>query len=136
MNWCGTTEPFLKPEPAARRAARGPGAAAAGAAEAPAGGGKIGGTSGSGSTTGDEDAQTQQDQAASTEQTQQQSTRRVRTASSSTKVSFTGDVQASVPTAESVRGSAAFPWGWVFAGLGALGILAFAAAKIVNKKRG
>lgn len=105
-------------------------------AEAPAGGGKIGGTSVSGSTTGDEDAQTQQDQAASTEQTQQQSARRVRTASSSTKVSFTGDVQASVPTAESVRGSAAFPWGWVFAGLGALGILAFAAAKIVNKKRG
>lgn len=35
MNWCGTTEPFLKPEPVARRAPRGPGDAAARAAEVP-----------------------------------------------------------------------------------------------------
>ncbi len=105
-------------------------------AEAPAGGGKIGGTSGSGSTTGDEDAQDQQDDAADQqqEQTQQQTTRRTRTASSSTKVSFSSDVVADVPTISSLQDES-FPWVWVFAGLGALGIVALVAAKLLNRKR-
>lgn len=104
--------------------------------EAPTGGGFSGGTT-NGGTTGDEDAQDQQDDAASQqqEQTQQQTTRRTRTASSSTKVTFTSDVVADVPTLSSLQGDNGFPWGWAFAGLGALGILAFAAAKIVNRKR-
>lgn len=108
--------------------------------EAPSGGGRTGGgssgSSGSATTTTD-DAQAQQDQASSDAQaqTQQQSTRRTRTASSSTKVTFTSDVEASAPTVASVRGNNSFPWVLVFGGLAALGVVAFVAAKLMNRTR-
>ena len=102
-------------------------------AEAPSGGGKGGGSS-SGST--QQDAQEQQDAAAQEQaQTQtQQSGRRTRTASSSTKVTFSSDVDTVVPTLETARKSDSFPWVWVFGGLGALGILAYLAARLANRK--
>lgn len=105
--------------------------------ESPTGGGKGGGSvSGSGGT--QQDAQEQQD-AAEQEQTQtqpqtQQNARRTRTASSSTKVSFSSDVGTVVPTLEAATESSSFPWGWVFGGLGVLGILAYLAARLVNRK--
>jgi uncharacterized repeat protein (TIGR02543 family) len=104
--------------------------------EAPGGmGGGGGGSGGNGSAT-EEDAATQQEAAASQEQAAtQQSTRRTRTASSSTKVSFTSDVVAAVPTWESVRSSTSFPWGWVFGELSALGILAYVVARRANRKQ-
>lgn len=100
-----------------------------------AGGGKLGGTSGTGSdssTASEDDAQAQQDDAAA--QQEQQSTRRTRTASSSTKVSFTSDVVADVPSIASVRGGENFPWGLVFAGLVGLGLAAYITARLVNRK--
>ena len=109
--------------------------------EAPAGGVMSGGTlSGSGTGTGTEtgdDAEAQQEEAANQEQadTEQQSTRRTRTASSSTKVDFTSDVDAVVPTIESLSQNQSFPWGWVFGGLGALGIAAYFIAKSLNRKQ-
>ena len=109
--------------------------------EAPAGSGMSGGTlSGSGTGTGTEtgdDAEAQQEEAANQEQadTEQQSSRRVRTASSSTKVDFTSDVDAVVPTIESLSQNPSFPWGWVFGGLGALGIAAYFIAKSLNRKQ-
>jgi uncharacterized repeat protein (TIGR02543 family) len=107
--------------------------------EAPSGGGGMGGAGGSnGSTdTTGEDAADLQDQAATDEQaaTTQQSPRRTRTASSSTKVDFTSEVTAVAPTVESVRGSSSFPWGWVFGGLAALGVLAAFAAQRANRRK-
>ena len=109
--------------------------------ESPTGGGmggQTGGAGGSGSGGTQQDAQEQQD-AAEQEQTQtqpqtQQNARRTRTASSSTKVSFSSDVGTVVPTLEAATESSSFPWGWVFGGLGVLGILAYLAARLVNRK--
>ena len=110
--------------------------------EAPAGGkgagsGGSGGSSSASST--DQDAEEQQADAAAQDQAAtaqtQQSSRRTRTASSSTKVTFTSDVEAEVPTVQSATsGSASSPWIWVFGGLGILGIIAYIAAKLVNRR--
>ncbi len=106
--------------------------------EAPAGnGGKtIGGSGSNAAATTTDDAATQQQSAATQEQaaTGTQSTRRTRTASSSTKVSFTSDQPAALPSVATVSGKT-FPWGWVFGGLVGLGVLAYLAAKLVNRKR-
>ncbi|MEA4915526.1 MAG: hypothetical protein VB061_13250 [Christensenella sp.] len=106
--------------------------------EAPAGnGGKtIGGSGSNAAATTTDDAATQQQSAATQEQaaTGTQSTRRTRTASSSTKVSFTSDQPAALPSVATVSGKT-FPWGWVFGGLAGLGVLAYLAAKLVNRKR-
>lgn len=107
--------------------------------EAPAGGGgKTGGSSSGSSTTATttDDAATQQESAATQEQaaSSTQSTRRTRTASSSTKVSFSSEQTTTVPSAVSVN-EKTFPWGWVFGGLAGLGVLAYLAAKLVNRKR-
>jgi uncharacterized repeat protein (TIGR02543 family) len=112
--------------------------------ESPTGSGTGGGNgngSGNGSGNTQDDAQKQQEDAAKQEQNQaqpqeQQSTRKTRTASSSTKVSFSSDVDTVVPTIASVRDSegGSFSWVWVFGGLAALGILAYAAARLVNRK--
>lgn len=110
-------------------------------AEAPAGGGSgMSGGSGSGSTTAaattTDDAQTQQDQATTQDQAAtQQSTRRTRTASSSTKVDFTSDVDTIAPSIASLSESASFPWVWVFGGLGVLGIAAYFTARALNKRQ-
>ena len=109
--------------------------------ESPTGGGMGGGSgTGTGSGSGTQaDAQEQQDNAAEqenqTQQQTQQSSRRTRTASSSTKVSFSNDTDTTVPTVASVResGSGSFPWGWVFGGLAALGILAYLFARRANR---
>jgi len=42
-------------------------------------------------------------------------------------------VETVMPTIATVRGNS-FPWGWVFGGLGALGIAAYIIAKRVNRK--
>ena len=106
--------------------------------EAPAGGGGKAGGSSSGSTaaTTTDDAATQQESAATQEQasTGTQSTRRTRTASSSTKVSFSSEQTTTIPSVVSVS-EKTFPWGWVFGGLAGLGALAYLAAKLVNRKR-
>ncbi len=103
------------------------------------GGGQSGGAGGSGSSGTQQDAQEQQQDAAAQEQAQtqpqdQQSGRRTRTASSSTKVSFSSDAGTIVPTLETANERSSFPWGWVFGGLGGLGILAYLAARLVNRK--
>lgn len=110
--------------------------------EAPTGGGgmNVGSGGSAGSTTSDtttDDAQTQQDQAAAQDQNtaQQQTARRTRTASSSTKVNFTSDVVADVPTVASLNEGSTFPWVWVFGGLGVLGVAAYAVAKSLNRKQ-
>jgi len=106
--------------------------------EAPAGGGgKAGGSSsGSAAATTTDDAAPQQESAATQEQaaTGTQSTRRTRTASSSTKVSFSSEQTTTIPSVVSVS-EKTFPWGWVFGGLAGLGVLAYLAAKLVNRKR-
>lgn len=105
--------------------------------EAPAGsgGGKSSGGSSSSTTTTTDDAATQQAAAASSDQanTSTQSSRRTRQASSSTKVSFSSNENTAISNFVS-ESKKSFPWGWVFGGLGALGILAYAAAKLVNRK--
>lgn len=81
-----------------------------------------------------DDAESQQEQAAAADSAATQSTRRTKVASSSTKVTFTSDVDAVVPTLENVRGES-FPWGWVLGGLAALGGLAWLLAKAIERKR-
>ena len=107
--------------------------------EAPAGGGGMGGgtTMGTGDTdTTTDDAQTQQDQAAQDQNdTQQQSTRRTRTASSSTKVNFTSEVDTLAPSVASLNEGGSFAWGWVFGGLGALGIAVYFTARALNRRQ-
>lgn len=62
------------------------------------------------------------------------STRRVKTASSSTKVTFTSDADLVEPTLESVRGKT-FPWGWAFLGVGGAAAVGYAIALISRKHR-
>ena len=108
--------------------------------EAPAGGGKSGGSGvGSGSSTAattTEDAATQQDSAAAQEQaaTGTQSTRRTKTASSSTKVSFSSNEGTATVPRTSRTHKESFPWGWVFGGLAGLGVIAYFAARRANRK--
>ncbi len=105
--------------------------------EAPAGAGsKSGGGSSSSTTVTTDDAATQQAAAATSDQTSTstQSSRRTRTASSSTKVSFSSNENTAISNFVS-ESKQSFPWGWIFGGLGALGILAYAAAKLVNRKQ-
>lgn len=101
-----------------------------------------GGMSGSGGTsaaasaatgeTATEDAAAQQD-AAAAQDTAASTNRRVRTASSSTKVTFTSDVDTVLPTIESVQG-ASFPWGWLFGGAVGGAILIYLFAMIQRKR--
>ena len=62
------------------------------------------------------------------------STRRVKTASSSTKVTFSSEVDVVEPTLESVRGKT-FPWGWAFLGIGSAAVIGYAIALINRKHR-
>ena len=113
--------------------------------ETPAGGGNIAGSnngaSGNDSNNAQQDAAQQQQDAADqaqkeTQPQEEQATRHQRTATSSTKASFTSGVDTAVPTVANLRESepGSFPWGWTLGGLGALGILAYIAAKLVNRK--
>ena len=107
----------------------------------PSGGGTGGGSGGSGgstsSTTDDEEETT--DTTATTASTTTDagtttSTRRVKTASSSTKVTFTSDVDVVAPTVESVRGNS-FPWGWTLLGVGGAAVIGYVIALINRKHR-
>ena len=108
--------------------------------EAPAGGGMSGGSGGgSGSSTAattTDDAATQQDTAAAQEQasTGSQSSRHTKTASSSTKVSFSSDVETTVPSISRTQ-KQSFPWVWVFGGLAGLGVIAYFAARRANRRQ-
>ena len=62
------------------------------------------------------------------------STRRVKTASSSTKVSFSSDVDVVEPTLESVKGKS-FPWGWSLLGVGGAAAIGYGIALITRKHR-
>ncbi|MCE5187809.1 MAG: hypothetical protein LLF75_01285 [Eubacteriales bacterium] len=104
---------------------------------------RSGGTSGSGSasgattaateTTATDDAATQQEAAASQDEAAT-STKRVKTASSSTKVTFTSSVDTVLPTIESVEGNS-FPWGWLFGGAAGLAVLLYLVALLQRKRR-
>ena len=110
-------------------------------AESPAGGGGgMSGGSGGSSAAADaattDDAQAQQEQAAAQDQSAtQQSTRRIRTASSSTKVDFTSEVSSVVPSVSSLNDGSSFPWALVFGGLGALGIAVYFTARALNRRQ-
>ena len=109
--------------------------------EAPAGGGKSGGSGrGSGSSTAattTEDAATQQQSAATQEQaaTGTQNSRRTKTASSSTKVSFSSNEETATTPRTSRKHKQSFPWGWVFGGLAVLGVIAYFAARRANRRQ-
>ena len=91
---------------------------------------KLNGMSGSsgtaGTTTQDtatDDAAAQQEQAAA-QDTASSSNRRVKTASSSTKVSFTSNTNTVLPSIEPVE-ERSFPWGWLFGGAAGGGALIY-----------
>jgi uncharacterized repeat protein (TIGR02543 family) len=99
-------------------------------------GGGSGSISGSG-TAASGDAATQQEEAAAADTastTTQSSSRRTRVASSSTKVSFTSETEAAMPTLESVRGES-FPWGLVVGGFAGLGVVLYIAVKRAERKK-
>lgn len=100
-------------------------------------GGISGGSVGTSGTTTTDDAETQQEAAAAADQTTAASssgTKRIRVASSSTKVTFTSDVDTVMPTLESVRGQS-FPWGIVLGGLSGLGVVVYIAVKLAERKK-
>ncbi len=59
---------------------------------------------------------------------------RIGNGNSSTKVTFTSEVDAVLPTVESTR-EKAFPWGWTMLGIGGAAVLVYAAALINRKLR-
>jgi len=104
-------------------------------------GGGMSGTGGSGTTAAStatdatDDAEQAQNAAAATD-TASTTGKRVKQASSSTKVTFTSETNPVLPTLESVqKPSSSFPWGWVFGGLGLLGIAAYALTKYIDRKK-
>lgn len=106
----------------------------------PAGG--MGGGGGSGGGSSSTSAATQDDTTTSAAATPAPtttdagttSTRRVKTASSSTKVTFSSEVDVVEPTLESVRGNT-FPWGWSLLGVGGAAVIGYAIALISRKHR-
>ncbi len=106
----------------------------------PAGG--MGGGGGSGGGSSSTSAATQDDTTTSAAATPAPtttdagttSTRRVKTASSSTKVTFSSEVDVVEPTLESVRGNT-FPWGWSLLGVGGAATIGYAIALISRKHR-
>jgi len=104
-------------------------------------GGGMSGTGGSGTTAAatntdaTDDAEQAQNAAAATD-TASTTGKRIKQASSSTKVTFTSKTNPVLPTLESVqKSSSSFPWGWVFGGLGLLGIAAYALTKYIDRKK-
>ena len=93
-----------------------------------------GGSAASASDTTTDDAATQQEAAAAADQTSTTTTKRVRVASSSTKVTFSSDVDTALPTLESVRGQS-FPWGWVVGGFAGLGAAIYLAVRLAERKK-
>ena len=96
--------------------------------------GASGGSAASASDTTTDDAATQQEAAAAADQTSTTTTKRVRVASSSTKVTFSSDVDTALPTLESVRGQS-FPWGWVVGGFAGLGAAIYLAVRLAERKK-
>jgi len=110
----------------------------------PSGGGQTGGGSGgstgsvsSSSSTTTEEEDTTEDEAATevaTNDTSSTGSARVGQGTSSTKVTFTSDVDEVIPTIESVQGNS-FPWGWTLLGVGGSAILVYVIALINRKMR-
>ena len=108
--------------------------------ESASGGGMGGSGGGSSVSTTDTDttadAETAQNSAAANDTGSTTTTKRVKQASSSTKVTFTSETNPVMPTLNSIeQPSSSFPWGWVFGGLGLLGIAAYALAKLIERKK-
>lgn len=101
------------------------------------GGSGSSGSSSSSSTTTD-DTETDETETATTEDvatdTTTTSSVRVGRGTSSTKVTFTSDVDEAIPTLESVQGTS-FPWGWTLLGVGGSAILVYIIALINRKMR-
>lgn len=107
-----------------------------------AGSGRTGGSGGSGSissgaatdeTTDAADGTQAAADAAASMDTGTTSSVRIGKGSSSTKVTFTSDVDAVLPTVDSVEKT--FPWGWTLLGVGGAAVLVYAAALINRKLR-
>ncbi len=98
--------------------------------------GGVSGSSGTTSAATTDDAETQQEAASAADQaaTASTTTKRIRVASSSTKVTFTSDVDTVLPTLESVRGQS-FPWVAVLGGLVGLGIAIYISVKLAERKK-
>lgn len=103
------------------------------------GGMSASGGGGTTATTTDTDATDDAEQAqnsAAAADTAGSTTKRVKQASSATKVTFTSETNPVLPTLDSIQTpSSSFPWGWVFGGLGLLGVAAYALAKYIDRKR-
>ena len=112
-------------------------------------GGTTGGTKSGGSGTGsgttssattdtdeEDDTETTADVSADTGTTDNGAMNNVRVGkgSSSTKVTFTSDVDEAIPTLESVQGKS-FPWGWTLLGVGGSAVIVYAIAQIVRRRR-
>ncbi len=96
-----------------------------------------GGTSGATSSTDeseDEEETTDETEAAEEATTDSSTTNNVRIGkgTSSTKVTFTSDVDEVMPTLESVQ-EHSFPWGWTLLGVGGATVLVYAIA-LINRK--
>ena len=98
--------------------------------------GSVGTGSAAAAATTTDDAATQQDAAAEADQPSSSTAanKRVRVASSSTKVTFTSGADALLPTLESVNNQA-FPWGWVVGGFAGFGIVIYFAVKLAERRR-
>lgn len=106
----------------------------------PSGGGRTssGGSSGTDTTESTDetlDAAALQEEAAAAEvPSTTSSSPRLSTGTSSTKVTFSSEVDVVMPTFDSVSQSDGFPWVWVLGGLAALGVAAYIASKLVGRK--
>lgn len=104
----------------------------------PSGGSKTsgGGTTGSASTaTTDTEEETESEEPAvveATDETTATSNVRIGQGTSSTRVTFTSDVDEVMPTLETVGGNS-FPWGWTLLGVGGSAILVYVIA-LINRK--
>ncbi len=97
-----------------------------------------GGTSGTAGTTTEDtttdDAAAQQEQAAAQENAASSTNRHVRTASSSTKVSFTSNANNTLPEVSN-EPERSFPWGWLFGGAVGGGVLIYLFALWQRKRQ-
>ncbi len=100
------------------------------------GGGSSGSSSSSSSSTDTTDAEDTQDAAAATDAaTTATSSRRTKVASSSTKVTFSSDMNTVLPTLETLQTKSSFPWGIVIGSLAGLGVIIYVAVKFAERKK-
>jgi len=103
----------------------------------PSGGGMGGGTGGSPSSANGTSATPTPDAAATPAPTTSAgaaATQRIGRGKSSTKVTFSSEVDAVEPTLENLQKDA-FPWGWTLGGLGTAAVAIYVISWIVRKRR-